>query len=137
MCRASDYQNTHIWIALLLVLVLLPALVSGCSADCGWSTKATAFVDDNRNGIRDKEESALPGVTFFVMDTQGNSNYGRWESDVSGTVSIAFFVECNRNTAFTLSASPPEGFVLTTPQRVDAGSESGKTFTFGFDKAKQ
>jgi hypothetical protein len=72
-------------------------------------------------------------VKFGVVDTQGKSGYGGgWETDASGTVYVAFFISCNRRTEFVLSATPPEGYVPTTPERIDAGSASGKTFTFGF-----
>jgi hypothetical protein len=135
MSNASNIARA--WVALLLALALLPAFASGCSADCGWTTKAQAFVDDNHNGRWDQGESPLSGVKFRVVDAQGNSDYGGgWESDDSGNAPIAFFVSCNRSTEFVLFATPPEGFVLTTAEWVDAGSESGKTFAFGFAKGK-
>lgn len=136
----GDCKKAHIWTiwaASLLVLMLLPALVSGCSSDCSWGTKAQAFVDENLNGRWDEGESPLSGVKFFVVDAQGNSGYGGgWESDRSGNAFIGFLTSCNESADYILSAATPEGFMLTTPQRVEAGSESAKTFTFGFAKRK-
>jgi hypothetical protein len=76
-------------------------------------------------------------VKFRVVDAQGKSGYGGgWETDASGNVYVTFFISCNRRTEFVLSATPPEGYVSTTPERIDAGAESGKTFTFGFAKSQ-
>jgi hypothetical protein len=117
----------------LLALMLLPAVVGGCSKDCQWSATTQAFVDDNLNGTWDQTESPLSGVGYHVQDTRGNSRYGGgWKSDHKGNEYIAFFVTCDRRIDFVLSATPPEGYTPTTPVTIDAGSQPGKTFTFGF-----
>lgn len=135
--QALPDKVKHAWIVLLLALALLSVLANGCSADCQWSTKAQAFLDDNHNGTWDQGESPLSGVKFSVEDTRGRTGYGgEWESDDSGHAYIVFFVPCGRSTEFVLFSTPPEEFVLTTPHRVDTGSESGKTFAFGFAKSK-
>ena len=118
---------------MLPALVLVSALVVGCSHDCSWNARAQAFVDDNANGRWDHGELALSGVKLHVTDSRGNSGYGgEWESNRSGDAFVAFFVPCDEHKQFMLFATPPNGYVGTTPDHVIAGSQSGNIFTFGF-----
>lgn len=135
MSRTHNIANTRVMLPLALALLLV--LGNGCSGDCGWGANAQTFVDDNRNGTWDQGESPLSKVRLDVTDRQGNGDYGGWwESDDTGNAYIAFFVTCKRRIEFVLSATPPEGFTPTTPERIDAGSETGQTFTFGFTRER-
>jgi hypothetical protein len=127
-------KNSRTCIVLLFALAVLLILAVGCSHDCQWDAKAQAFLDDNRNGTWDQGESALSGVTFHVADDRGKARSGSWESDSTGNAFIAFFVSCDERTEFLLFATPPDEYVGTTPDHVDAGSRRGNTFTFGFIK---
>ncbi len=125
------------WLAALFALLAVSALLGGCSSDCGWHSKTQAFVDENANGKWDGNEPPLSGARFFVTDASGKSGYGgHWVSDGTGTAYLSFFVACNRVPEFLVFAAPPEGYRLTSPELVEAGSQSGQTFTFGFTENK-
>ncbi|HEX9987821.1 MAG TPA: hypothetical protein VGE45_04985 [Chloroflexia bacterium] len=139
MFRATGHtSNSHsIGAITLLLLVALLSLLGGCSADCSWEGTAQAFVDENTNARWDEGEKPLPGAKFHVKDTNGNDGYGgEWVSDSTGRAFIAFFVSCNRDTDFVVYAEPPEGYGFTTSERLEAGSERGRTFPFGFIRKK-
>jgi len=124
-------------VGLMLLFVLFPTFGGGCrGGDCSWDTIAQAYVDDNRNGARDPGEVGMAGVMVAVVDSKGNSRGSSWESNAAGNAQIAFFVSCSERSQFMLSAKPPEGYLLTTPERIDAGSESGMVFSFGFASDK-
>lgn len=121
----------------ILCFMGVTVISSGCSADCGWNGKVQAFIDENSNGKWDADESPLPNVKFTIIDRAiTNSSGSEWESDSSGNARPAFFISCNNYTNLVISAEVPENLILTTSERLEVGSESGKTFAFGFARKK-
>ncbi len=124
-------------IVVLSFVAFLSASLSACSADCGWNGRAEAFIDMNADGIRGSGEPALAGVVVHVEDTLGQTGYGgRPETPSDGRASLNFFIPCNENIEFVVLAEAPPGYELTTPGRVELGSESEKTAIFGFRARK-
>lgn len=133
MRRVTPTTRLPIVVAVLMANAFVAIVPSGCSADCDWHATVQAFVDKNANGTWETDEPPLQGAEFHVKDTNGNSYYTQ-ESDNTGLGHIDFFISCNGTSEFVVFAKPPQGYQLTTPDHIDAGSDSGKTFTFGFAK---
>ena len=127
---------------LILALFAIPLLLSftGCgSGDCLWYDEAGAWIDENQNGVWDNNESPLAGVQFYVDDIRNNyQDVGAQAiSDENGRARLSVWLPGCPDVKFEISAKPPEGFQLTTPDRLavskDAFGNSQKDlFIFGF-----
>ncbi|MEO6457513.1 MAG: hypothetical protein ABIO92_04470 [Chloroflexia bacterium] len=121
----------------VLASAFFSVCLGSCSADCGWSGRAEAFVDGNANGILDTGEPPLAGAKIHLEDSFGQTGYGgRPETQSDGHVSLNFLVPCNKTIDFVVVAEAPDGYEIATPNRAELGSESGKTATFGFRARK-
>src|SRR3989304_638466 len=57
--------------------VLLYMLWFGAVVDCRWSGTAKAWIDENKNGVWEANESPLPGARFLIDDTKnGDTDVG-------------------------------------------------------------
>ena len=109
--------------------------------DCGWEDTASAWVDENQNGLWDNHEKPLAKVQFLVDDIRHNyDTSGEAISNVNGEAGVYVFpVVCTRydEIEIVIKANPPKGYESTTPSEVSVPrdkAENGKhdNFPFGF-----
>jgi hypothetical protein len=106
--------------------------------DCGWHSDVRAFVDENANKRWDAAEPPLPGVTFYADDIFNNESKvaGATTGEDGRTTLIVFIYDCRR-VELEIYAQVPEGYVLTTPERIDMRDiGSGEPFMFGFRRIR-
>ena len=125
----------------ILVSAAILLLLNGvaCTADCAWYDEASAWVDENQNGVWDPEEEPLAGVEFIIDDVRNKYQDVGDEaiSNEEGKAQLSVWLPGCPSVEFEISAKPPEGFQPTTPDRVSVSRRAirnpGKNvFTFGF-----
>ena len=126
-------------IPLILACSLLdrfPGFSDGCYI--GW---AKAWIDENENGIWDKNEKPLMGVLFVIEDSQQESNLNAEStSDEKGEAFLRVFPNTCRSLEeadLVIKATPPLGYRVTTPIQVSIPREklldpALQEFLFGF-----
>jgi hypothetical protein len=109
-------------------------------ADCGWNTTASAWIDENKNGIWDTNEKPLAGVRFIA----DNVNYNDYLpedslSDKDGKAGLLVFpLVCDMNNEkIIVYAVPPNDYKPTTVWRIIVPKEKvinnkNNDFKFGF-----
>jgi ligand-binding sensor domain-containing protein len=105
------------------------------TADCGWSTQVSAWIDANSNGMRDAGELPLPGVNFFFNNANGSSQYRRGPSvsNSKGETRLYEFMPGCPIVTFEIYPEAPAGYQLTTaPRQTSRGPGDGDSFSFGF-----
>jgi len=120
-------------LTLLGIYQILPSMIGG--ADCIWDATAQAWVDVNRNGIRDPSDPPLPGVTFHVNDTLneypdvGDSRPSNWK----GEAGLSVWLPGCPKAEFEVYADTLPGYraLSDAGQPADAKS-SDQVFEFGF-----
>jgi hypothetical protein len=102
------------------------------TADCGWDAVAKAWLDKNQNGKWDPTEPPLGGVRFFVDDTLNHfTKVGRQAvSNHAGQADVSVWLPGCPSVEFEVYAKPPEGYLPTTPPRIEA--KGRELFEFGF-----
>ena len=121
--------------SLLCLVVLLNACAIG---DCGWGSSAKAWIDVNENGIWDADEPPLPGVKFWVDNTQAqhmNTGFGgKSNSKGESTLFVGFGSGCGL-IDYSVYPEIPTGYRLTTQSPLSVrgmpGADYGPYF-FGF-----
>ena len=103
-------------VALIFFSMLHYILKVGGVADCGWHGSAKAWIDSNRDGLVNNDESPLGNIAIHIdlVDVGWpaiTDHYG----DAQLNVSIP---GCS-NIVFEIYADPPEGFRLTTRPRIE------------------
>ncbi len=104
-------------------------------SDCIWSGVGKSWVDINKNGQWDSGENALPGVDFVIDDSlNGYDNVGEKAiSDATGQAALSVWLPGCPNVQLVVYVQVPEGYVLTTPTRLDVNwDEHNEVFYFGF-----
>jgi hypothetical protein len=100
-------------------------------ADCGAVIPAQTFVDQNGNRRRDRWESPLPGVSIYLDTmTTVRRTVDRQVTDGEGSATLHAFIPGCLDTALELYVDVPQGYDLTTPQRIDP--REGEPYIFGF-----
>ena len=138
MKRESEFSTVR----MLALLLLLCAPVLSCRggshvvADCAWNGESVAWLDKNRNGVRDEGEPPLAGVRFLIDDTLNrHTNVGQEAvSNRAGVAALSVWLPGCPKVEFEIYAEPPDGYVATTQTRVSASGV--RNFTFGFVKGK-
>jgi hypothetical protein len=123
-----------------IVLMLLCASVSSCGghresiSDCVWAGEASAWLDNNKSGIRSPGDPPLPGVRFLIDDTLNHHTGvgGSALSDAAGMTHLSVWLPGCPEVKFEVYAEPPPGYVPTTPIRVPTNGNN--KFSFGFVK---
>lgn len=120
-------------LTLLGIYQILPAMIGG--ADCIWDATAQAWVDVNRNDIRDPSDSPLPGVTFHVNDTLnkypdvGDSRPSNWK----GEAGLSVWLPGCPKAEFEVYADTLPGYRALSDARQPADAKSSdQVFEFGF-----
>ena len=92
--------------------------------DSFWEIVANAWIDSDGNGKQDADELPLAGVEFKL------SGYGRGLSDEAGRYVSRPISGCGSTPTFTLTATPPDGYALTTPGVVQFQGDGKAAFGF-------
>lgn len=110
-------------------------------ADCFWSARAVAFIDENENGILDEGESPLGGVEFVLEPTV----YSRATSGPDGIASIFATIpaagadtsceEIRAENLLQVAAVNFEGYEMTSAQSI-AYTDDEAEYHFGFVPVK-
>jgi len=114
-------------------LLLKVVFGSFVMADCTWTGNATAWIDENRNGIKDDGEPPLSDVQFFVDDTDnkytdvGGDSITNWK----GESRLSVWLPGCPKTKMEVYPQIPLGYELTTSPRLKGG-KSDETYEFGF-----
>ena len=88
-------------------------------ADCFLYFHLTAWIDENANGELDAGELPLAGVEFRVDGGYASStSKGRATSDEEGNATVDTWTPGGCPDTFSISATPPEGYTLTTESPV-------------------
>jgi streptogramin lyase len=102
--------------------------------DCTWNGTAKAWIDENRNGIWDSDESPLPNVVFQIDDTY-NKYYdvGYYSvSDSEGTADLSVWLPGYPKVMFVIHGEPPANYINSTADRVKAKKQNEKEYAFGY-----
>lgn len=119
--------------------VATPSMSALLVADCRWEREAHAYVDENANKLLDTGEGPLQGVIFYVDDTLNSYNKvgSPATSDAEGNAALVVDLAGCPQAEFEVYVEPPEGYTLTTDERVQASGElSGDQIAFGFQQTQ-
>jgi hypothetical protein len=131
-------------VALIFFSTLHYILRAGGVADCAWHGSAKAWIDSNRDGLVNNEESPLGNVAIHIDDVQNNLMDVGWPAitDRNGNVQLNVSIPSCSNSVFEISADLPGGFRMTTRPRIEVdrdfwgslGTENIYYFGFISDK---
>jgi hypothetical protein len=97
--------------------------------DCFQTAKATAWLDENGNGVQDDGEQPLAGIEFVLEPTV----YSRTKSGADGVANIFATTPGGCLEDLQVIAVGFEGYALTTPQTVEYISAESN-YLFGFQE---
>ncbi len=138
-------RNWKIYLLILLVMAimgiiflfapLLPAIMIVLQnmgrSDCQWSASATTWIDVNRNGQYENDETPLANVQFFVDDvTAGSTHMSAGISNTDGKASLSIFIDGCAEDEMRLYPEIPADYCLTTPE--NGTSDAEQPYQFGF-----
>ncbi len=105
-------------------------------SDCAWFGKGVAWIDENKNGVRDENEQPLANVTIYVDDIQngylkaGGGPSTNWKGETGLGVALP---GCPHVKLEVYPEIPP-GYQLTTSPRLNVDMEKqNQVFEFGFN----
>lgn len=102
------------------------------SADCIWTGNAVAWIDENRNGIKDAGEIPLPNVQFLVDDMHNEYTNVASEvvTDKDGKAILFVWLPGCPRVKMEVYPIVPQGYELTTSPRLK--NTKDKLYEFGF-----
>ncbi|HKG53770.1 MAG TPA: hypothetical protein VKB04_05885 [Anaerolineales bacterium] len=108
-------------IALIFFSMLHYILRVGGVADCAWHGSAKTWIDSNRDGLVNDDESLLGNVTIHIDDVENQLMDIGWPAitDPYGDAQLHVSIPSCSNSAFELYADIPEGFRVTTRPRIE------------------
>ncbi|SRR6266540_1244173 len=108
-------------VALIFFSTLHYILRVGGVADCAWHGSAKAWIDSNRDGLVNNDESLLRNIAIHIDDAQNNLVNVGWPAitDRYGDVQLNVSIPSCSNSIFEIYADVPEGFRLTTRPRIE------------------
>ena len=131
-------------VAFIFFSMLHYILKVGGVADCGWHGSAKAWIDSNRDGLVNNDESPLGNVAIHIDDIQNKLvDVGRPDiTDHYGDAQLNVSIPGCSNSVFEIYADIPGGFRLTTRPRIEVdrdfwgslGTENIYYFGFISDK---
>ena len=120
-----ERRNLRRWLCMLALMTAV-SLLAACGADCWWSGRGEAWIDQNEDGVRNSDELPLAGVKFMV----GSSEPIIGAED--GSVDFYIFLGgCPPKIDLEVHVATPAGYRLTTEPRVRVSKE-GEVVRFGF-----
>jgi hypothetical protein len=131
-------------VALLFFSMLHYILRAGGAADCTWHGSVKTWIDSNRDGLVNHDESLLGNVAIHIDDVKNRLVDVGWPAitDQSGEAQLNVSIPSCSNSAFEIYADIPEGFRVTTRPRIEVdrdfwgslGTENIYYFGFISDK---
>ena len=130
-----ERRNLRRWLCTLaLAIAMLP--LAACGADCGWSGRGEAWIDQNEDGVWDSDEVPLDGVEFAIHDAKNNAYSPElMVSAKDGTVDLYMFLPGCPKVRLEVYVDTPAGYRPTTEPRVPVRQE-GEVARFGFAPVK-
>jgi len=111
-------------------------LLTACAADCSWSGRGEAWIDQNQDGVWDSTEPPLEGANFAIHDLIYDAySPERMISAKDGNTDLYFFLPGCPRVELEVSVYMPAGYRLTTDDRVPV-RKNGEIARFGFVPAK-
>ena len=131
-------------VALLFFSMLHYILRDGGVADCAWHGSVKTWIDSNRDGLVNHDESLLGNVVIHIDDVKNRLVDVGWPAttDQYGETQLNVSIPSCSNSAFEIYADIPEGFRMTTRPRIEVdrdfwgslGTENIYYFGFTSDK---
>jgi hypothetical protein len=108
-------------IALIFFSTLHYILRVGAVADCAWHGSAKAWIDSNRDGLVNNDESPLGNVAIHIDDVQNNLVDVAWPAitDKYGDAQLNVSIPSCSKSIFEIYADPPQGFRVTTRLHIE------------------
>ncbi|HKG55213.1 MAG TPA: hypothetical protein VKB04_13205, partial [Anaerolineales bacterium] len=108
-------------IALIFFSMLHYILRVGGVADCAWHGSAKAWIDSNRDGLVNDDESLLGNVVVHIDDVKNRLVDVGWPAitDPYGDAQLHVSIPSCSNSVFDIYADIPEGFRVTTRPRIE------------------
>jgi hypothetical protein len=115
-------------------MMLVVVFSVACSSDCQFAGTAVAWIDENENGMWDRSEPPLHGVSFFVDDVENQiRNVGDPAiSNENGEALVYVWLPGCPRVKLEVYATPPPAYRLTTQPRINAREDDRGPFLFGF-----
>jgi hypothetical protein len=112
-------------VALIFFSMLHYILRVGSVADCAWHGSAKAWVDSNRDGLVNHDETPLGKVAIHIDDVQNNLVDVGWPAitDQYGDAQLHVSIPSCSNSVFEIYADLPEGFRVTTRPRIEVARD--------------
>jgi hypothetical protein len=111
--------------------VLVLAVLTGCSVDCGWAGTVKTWVDKNENGIWDSDEQPLAGTHCSVSSSKAIEGDESVTNEQGEAKLYTMFPGCP-DASLVISVQPQPGYHLTTQMQVSADESDEGPFFFGF-----
>ena len=108
-------------VALIFFSALQYILRVGAVADCDWHGSAKAWIDSNRDGLVNNDESPLANVAIHIDDVQNQLvDVGRPViTDKYGDAQLHVSIPGCSKSIFEIYVDPPEGFRVTTRPHIE------------------
>jgi hypothetical protein len=108
-------------IALIFFSMLHYILRAGGVADCAWHGSAKAWIDSNRDGLVNNDESPLGNIAIHINDVENRFVDIAWPAitDKQGQVQLNVSIPNCSNSVFEIYADIPKGFRVTTRPRIE------------------
>jgi hypothetical protein len=108
-------------IALIFFSMLHYILRAGGVADCAWHGSAKAWIDSNRDGLVNNDESPLGNIAIHINDVENRFVDIAWPAitDKQGQVQLNVSIPNCSNSVFEIYADIPQGFHVTTRPRIE------------------
>jgi hypothetical protein len=108
-------------IALIFFSMLHYILKAGGVADCAWHGSAKVWIDANRDGLVNNDESPLGNVVIHINDIENNLMEIGWPAitDKQGQAQLNVSIPNCANSVFEIYADIPQGFHVTTRSRIE------------------
>jgi hypothetical protein len=96
-------------------------LKAGGVADCAWHGSAKVWIDANRDGLVNNDESPLGNVVIHINDIENNLMEVGWPAitDKQGQAQLNVSIPNCANSVFEIYADIPQGFHVTTRSRIE------------------
>jgi len=131
-------------IALIFFSTLHYILRAGGVADCTWHGSAKAWIDSNRDGLVNNDESPLGNIAIHINDVENRLVDVAWPAitDKQGQAQLNVSIPNCSNSVFEIYVDIPQGFHVTTRPRIEIdrdfwgnlGTENVYYFGFISDK---
>ena len=108
-------------IALIFFSTLHYILRAGGVADCTWHGSAKAWIDSNRDGLVNNDESPLGNIAIHINDVENRLVDVAWPAltDKQGQVQLNVSIPNCSSSVFEIYVDIPQGFHVTTRPRLE------------------